>query len=148
MAQGDAYVYDNFKEQLLLAQHNMATDSLKVCLVDSTFDIVAATYGIHGAAPAYPDMCQGHQVSASGTNYTTTGLAVTGQAVSQDLVNYWGVFACDDVTYGSLQACTPTYGIMYKVVTGAGIIAWELGPDANGGDYSLQFTGGKPFVIA
>jgi hypothetical protein len=76
MAEGDATVMNNFKEQLLLKTIDCDTDVFKVALYD------VAIASPDGAAPAYSVT---NEISGSG--YTAGGATVATPVVTQDDAN-------------------------------------------------------------
>lgn len=141
MAEGDAFLYNDFKEQLLSKLHDLTNgaDTLQVTL-----------------HTAYTPDIDAHQVFAdvSGTEYSTAdgytagGKVLANQAVSQNNTSDRGELDFDDVTWTSLGALTPN--------TPSDAIVWnntpagpvdpligyvELGSTAtDGNDYTLQWA--------
>jgi len=140
MAQGDATVYNNFKEQVLLGIYNLgnAADTIKLSLVSS-----------------YTPNIDTHQVWAdvsaneygTGSGYTAGGATLANQAVAQDDTNDRASFDADDVTWtslGPLSPATPSHAILWDDTPTSPadplIAYWELGVTAtNGGDYTIQW---------
>ena len=136
MAEGDATVMNNFKEQLLLKQIDCDTDSFKVALYDT------ATYtnppNPDGAAPAYSVT---NEISGSG--YSAGGATVSTPVVTQDDTNNWAKWDDDgsDITWTSLASNTIVEAVLYDDTTGTKwiCICWEIATNSNGGNYTLQF---------
>lgn len=141
MAEGDAFLYNDFKEQLLSKLHDLtnAADVLNVTL-----------------HTAYTPNIDTHQVRADvvGTEYgtadgyTANGKILANQAVAQDDGNDRGTLDFDDVTWtslGALTPATPSDAILWNE-TPAGpvdpLIGYvELGTTAtDGNDYTLQWA--------
>lgn len=133
MAEGDASVHNNFKEQLLLKTIDCVNDTFKIALYD-----VSYTWSIDGANVAYSAT---NEISASG--YTAGGAAVSTPVVTQDDTNDWAKWDDDgsDVTWTSLAAASPKHAVLYDDTTATKwvLIHWELDTDSNGGNYTLQF---------
>ena len=131
MAEGDALVLNNFKEQLLLKVIDCDTDTFKIALYDT------AVADIDGAAPAYVVT---NEISGSG--YSAGGETLASLAVTQDDTNNWGKWDAADVTWSSLAANTILEATLYDDTTTPKHICiyFELATDSNGGDYTLQFN--------
>jgi len=132
MAEGDAIVHNNFKEQLLLKTIDCDSDTFKVALYS------VALASPDGAATAYSAT---NEISASG--YTATGQSIGTPVVSQDDTNNWGKWDDDgtDVTWSSLATATILEARLYDDTTATKwvLILWEIATNSNGGDYTLQF---------
>ena len=126
-------LYNNFKEQLMLAAINLDTDTIKVALVAGyTPDIdTHATFADISA------------VEESGTGYTTRGATVANTTVTQDNTNDRAVFDGDNVTWTGLNVGTPSHAVIYKDTgtnsTSYLIGYWAISTASNGGDYTLSF---------
>lgn len=135
MAEGDAHVVNNFKEQLLLKVIDCDTDVFRVALYSDAY----AAGQIDGAAPAYSST---NEIVASG--YTATGQSIGTPVVTQDDTNDWAKWDDDgtDVTWSSLATATIQRAILYDDTTGTKYlcIIWEIATNSNGGDYTLQFN--------
>lgn len=131
MAEGDASVHNNFKEQLLLKTIDCDTDTFKMALYTATY-----TWSTDGADTAYSAT---NEISAA--NYTAGGKALTGLAVTQDDTNDWAKWDADNVTWTALGAASPRHALLYDDTTATKwvLIHWELATDSNGGDYTLAF---------
>lgn len=141
MAEGDALHYNDFKEQLYSAKHNLvnAGHALNVTLHTS-----------------YTPDIDAHQVRADvvgteyGTadNYTAGGKTLANQAVAQDNGNDRATLDFDDAVWtslGALSPATPSDAIIWNdgqtspVDPLIGYI--ELGTTAtDGNDYTLQWA--------
>lgn len=135
MAEGDAHVVNNFKEQLLLGTIDCDTDTFKVALYSDAY----AAGQIDGADPAYSAT---NEIVASG--YTATGQSIGTPVVSQDDTNDRAKWDDDgtDVTWSSLATATIQRAILYDDTTATKwhCIIWEIATNSNGGDYTLQFS--------
>lgn len=134
MAEGDAVVYNNFKEQLLLKQIDMVNDTLKVALCTSSY-----TFTKDGASLAYSDIST-YEIVATG--YTAGGASLAGKTVAQDDTNDRASFDANDLTWTSLAAASPKHAVLYDDTTATKhlMIHWELATDSNGGNYTLQWN--------
>lgn len=141
MAEGNAFHYNDFKEQLYSAKHNLvnAGHALKVTL-----------------HTAYTPDIDAHQVRAdvvgteygTANNYTAGGKTLANQAVAQDNGNDRATLDFDDVTWtalGALSPATPSDAIIWNdgqtspVDPLIGYV--ELGTTAtDGNDYTLQWA--------
>lgn len=134
MAEGDAHVFNNFKEQLLLKQIDCDTDTFKVALYSDAF----AAGDIDGN-PVY----SGTNEIAPGGSYSAGGQSIGTPVVSQDDTNDWAKWDDDgtDVTWAALPTATIQQAILYDDTTASKwlLIAWEIATNSNGGDYTLQF---------
>jgi len=132
MAEGDAIVLNNFKEQLLLGVIDCDTDSFKVALYS------VAVASPDGAEPVY---IVTNEISGSG--YSAGGEVVATPVVSQDDGNDWAKW--DDngsyITWTNLAANTILEATLYDDTTTPKHICifWEIATNSNGGDYTLQF---------
>ncbi len=131
MAEGDASVHNNLKEQLMKKTIDFVNDTMKIALYDTNY-----TWSIDGADTAYSNT---NEISASG--YTAAGATLADKAVTQDDTNNWGKFDATDVTWSSLAAAAPKHAVLYDDTTATKwvLIHWELATDSNGGNYTLQF---------
>lgn len=132
---------NNFKEQLLLKTINCGTggDTFKVALYS-----VAPSYP-DGAAPAYSAT---NEISVA--NYTAGGVALTGQAVTQDDTNDRAAWDANDPSWTSLGASTIVAAVLYDDTTATKwqLIIWEIGTNSNGGNYTLQFAAAGMLLLS
>ena len=138
MDEGDGYIYNNFQEQVMEAQFNLASggDDVRVILVS-------------GHSPDIDTHTQYSDVSSdeygTGLGYTVTGESLTSQDTTQDDTNDLGKFDAANLTWSSLGAlspATPSHAIMYDFTHASDLLIcyWELGTTAtNGGDFTLQW---------
>jgi hypothetical protein len=133
MAAGDGHVFNNFKEQLLLKTIDCVGDTFKVALYSDAFD----AGDIDGAAPAYSNT---NEISVSG--YTASGSTVGSKTVTQDDANNRAAWDAADQTWPSLATATIQQVILYddSTATKWNCIAWEIGTNSNGGNYTLAFA--------
>lgn len=143
MAEGDAHVVNNFKEQLLLKTIDCDTDTFKLALYSDAY----ASGQIDGAAPAYSST---NEIVASG--YTAGGQSIGTPVVSQDDTNDWAKWDDDgtDVTWSSLATATIQRAILYDDTTATKwhCIIWEIATNSNGGDYTLAFGANGIMTLA
>ena len=135
MAEGDAHVVNNFKEQLLLKTIDCDSDTFKVALYSDAY----ATSQIDGAAPAYSTT---NEIVAA--NYTAGGQSIGTPVVSQDDTNDWAKWDDDgtDVSWTSLATATIQRAVLYDDTTATKwlCIIWEIATNSNGGNYTLAFN--------
>lgn len=135
MAEGDGYIYNNFKEQILLGELDLGADSpadeIKVMLVTGHSPDIDTHAG-------YADVSGNEE---SGTGYSAGGEVLTGQAVTQDNANDRAKFDADNVTWTGLNVGTPSHAIMYDNTHASKLLIayWEVTTASNGGDYTLQW---------
>lgn len=138
MAEGDGYIYNNFKEQVLNGGFNLGSggDTINVILVSGHTPDIDADAGLADvSADEY----------GTGSGYTVGGESLTSQAVTQNNTDDRGEFDAADLTWSSLGAlspATPSHAIMYDLTHASDLLIayWELGTTAtNGGDYTLQW---------
>jgi hypothetical protein len=133
MAEGDAHVYNNFKEQLLLKQIDCDSDTFRMALYTGTY----AAGEIDGAA-AYSTV--GEITSA---NYVAGGASIGTPVVAQDDANNRASWDDDgtDVAWASLGASQIRMAKLYDDTTTPKhlCIVWEIATDSNGGNYTLAF---------
>ena len=141
MAEGDALVHNNFKEQLLLKTIDCNSDTFKVALYS-----VAIT-SPDGADTAYTTT---NEIVASG--YTAGGASIGTPVVTQDDTNNWAKWDDDgtDVAWTALATATITEARLYDDTTATKwvCIMWELATNSNGGDYTLQFGANGMMTLA
>lgn len=138
MAEGDGYIYNNFKEQVMNGAFNLgsAGDTIKVMLVSGHSPDIDTHSG-------YSDV-SGDEYG-TGLGYTVGGESLTSQVTSQDNTDDRGEFDAADLTWSSLGAlspATPSHAIMYDDTHASDLLIayWVLGTTAtNGGDYTLQW---------
>ena len=132
MAEGDAIVLNNFKEQLMLKSIDCVNDTFKVALYS------VAVASPDGAAPAYTVT---NEIVASG--YVAGGATVVTPVVAQDDGNDWGNWDDDgsNITWSSLATATILEATLYDDTTTPKwiIIFWEIATNSNGGDWTIQF---------
>ena len=132
MAQGDAIVTNNFKEQLMLKSIDCVGDTFKVALYS------VAVASPDGAAPAYTPT---NEIVASG--YVAGGKPVLVPVVAQDDGNDWANWDDDgsEITWTSLATATILEATLYDDTTGTKwiVLFWEIATNSNGGDWSIQF---------
>jgi hypothetical protein len=133
MAEGDAHVVNNFKEQLLLKTVDCVNDVFKVALYSDAY----TSSQIDGAAPAYSTS---NEIVAAG--YTAGGAVVTSKTVTQDDTNDRAAWDGNDVTWTSLAAATIQRAVLYDDTTATKWLAiiWEIATNSNGGNYTLAFN--------
>lgn len=145
MAEGDITVYNDFKEKLMLAVHDMDTHAFKVILVAShTPDIDSHDQYADVSADEY----------GSGDGYTAGGEALGSLSVTQDNTNDRALWDAGDVTWSSLGAlspATPSHAIIYNdTPAGDPLVAYmEIGSTAtNGGNYTIQWSASPAAILS
>lgn len=106
------FAYTNFKRGLMAGEFDLASDDIRVLLVmtnttaDTEKDV--ATFGDFTTLDEF-----------DGANYTSLGIALTGEAVTADDANDRGEFDAVDVDFPALGPGTRQIqaGIAYKFVT-------------------------------
>ena len=132
MAEGDGALYNNFKHQVMEAEFDLLSDTIKVALVT-------------GYSPNIDTHTQWSDASGSeesGTGYTAGGETLGSVTVIQDNANDRGVFDGADVTWTGLDVGTPSHAIMYDDTHASDLLIayWELTTASNGGNYTLQWN--------
>jgi hypothetical protein len=132
MAEGDGFIYNDFKEQILIAGHNLETAAIKVALFSASY---VPNIDTDTTLAGLSNQC-------SGTGYTAGGQALTGLAVTLDLANNRAVFDASDVTWTGLGPLSPqpAWAVLYNSTTGRLIAYWEIATLTNGGNFTLQFS--------
>lgn len=130
MAEGDATVMNNLKEQLLLKTIDFVNDTFKVAL-----------YSVALASPDGADVAYSATNEIGPANYSAGGATVGNKSVTQDDTNNLAKFDGDDVQWSSLGSATIAEARLYDDTTAIKwvLILWELATNSNGGDYTLQF---------
>lgn len=130
-------LYNNFKEQLLLAKDNLDTVTLKVTLhTGYTPDIDVHDY--------WDDVSATQYTTAAG--YTAGGKTLATTTVAQDNTNDRATLDAVDPVWtalGPLSPATPSHAILW-VDTGTPSTStligyWAITTATNGGDYTLAF---------
>ena len=147
MAQGDGAIYNKAKVRILSGEMNLASggNSLKVALV----------YGYTPNIDTHENWADVSASQVSGTNYAAGGVAVTGQAVTQDNTNDNAKFDINDPAWTSLTIttpanATPSHAILYNDThaNDALICYWEVTTVTNGGNYTLQINTAGVFTFS
>ena len=144
MAEGDGFIYNNFKETIMNGIYNLANggDAIHVTLHTAYVPDIDAAHSIWG------DTGVSSTEYGTANGYTADGKILANQATAQDDSNDRASFDADDLTWASLGAlspATPSDAIMWDNTPASPqidplICYWELGVTAtNGGDYKLQF---------
>ena len=132
MAQGDALVLNNFKEQLLLKTINCETDEFMVAL-----------YSVALASPDGADVAYSATNEIVGSGYSAGGQSIGTPVVTQDDTNNRASWDDDgsDVVWTGLAANTILEARLYDntTVTKWVCILWEIATNSNGGNYTLAF---------
>ena len=136
MAQGDGFIYNNFRERVMEGAFNLASagDTIKVALL--------GTYTKNAANTVYGNV-SGTEYN-TGAGYTSGGETLSGQDVTE--ASTTGTFDASDLTWTSLGTLTPNhpvYAVMYRTAGSPAnelIAAWETsGTAPNGGNWTLQW---------
>ena len=134
MAEGDGFIYNEFKRGLLAGEYNLAAagDTIKVALVT----------GYTPNIDTHDDWADVSANEESGTGYTAGGETLGGQAVTEETGSDLGKFDGNDVTWTGLDVGTPSDAVMYDDthVSDQLMAYWELTTASNGGDYTLQWA--------
>ncbi len=147
MAEGDASVYNKFKDGLLNGTYALASDTLKVILMQSGYTFSAD--GTDGLANV-------NSLEITSTGYNAGGCTLAGGAVTQrdtvDNANFDGT----DLTWANLGTDTISGAILYDdTVTATSddvadplLIYWEIATNSNGGNYTLQWNTSGILVLS
>ena len=143
MAEGDAHVVNNFKEQLLLKTIDCNSDTFRMALYSDAY----AASQLDGADPAYATT---NEIVASG--YTAGGASIGVPVVAQDDTNDRASWDDDgtDVLWTSLATATILRAILYDDTTATKwlCIIWEIATNSNGGNYTLAFASTGMLLIS
>lgn len=135
IAEGDAHVINNFKEQVLLKTIDCNSDTFMMALYSDAY----AAGQLDGADPAYSTT---NEIVASG--YTAGGQSIGTPVVTQDDTNDRASWDDDgtDVTWTNLATATILRAILYDFTTATKwlCIIWEIATNSNGGNYTLAFN--------
>jgi hypothetical protein len=148
MAEGDATVYNHFKELLLIAPVNLGSDTLKVILLDTLYSVDP-----DGAAMSLTHV-DSHEISGSG--YTPGGCTLASEAVTQRDTADDAHLDADDLTWANLGTDLIQSAVLYDdtltatnaVVADPLMIHWEITTNSNGGNYTLQWGASGILVLA
>jgi len=147
MAEGDASVYNKFKDGLLNGTYALADDTLKVILVNSDYSFAAD--GTAGYANV-------DSFEITSTGYNAGGCTLAAGAVSQNDTDDTASFDGTDLTWASLGTDTISGAILYDdTVTATSddvadplLVYWEIATNANGGNYTLQWNNSGLVVVS
>ena len=132
MAEGDAIVLNNFKEQLMLKTIDCDTDVFKIALYD------VALASPDGADIVYATL---NEIVTSG--YVAGGETVATPVVTQEDGLDVGKWDDDgsNITWTNLATATIVEARLYDDTTALKwiLILWEIATNSNGGNYSLNF---------
>ena len=147
MAEGDASVYNKFKDGLLNGWYDLANDTLKVILVNSDYSFSAdGTAGLENV----------NSLEITSTGYNAGGCDLASLAITQrDSVDNANLDAAD-LTWASLGTDTISGAILYDdTVTATSddvadplLIYWEIATNSNGGNYTLQWNASGILVLS
>jgi len=141
MAEGDASVPNNFKEQLFLKQIDCDSDTFKIALYST------GQFVVDGAAVSYSSS---NELAVD--NYDAGGAAISSPVVTQDDTNDLAKWDDDgsDVTWSSLGASTIRQAVLYDDTSTPKHVCvfWEIATDSNGGDYTLSFSASGIMTIS
>lgn len=131
MAEGDAIVLNNLKEQLLRGTVDFANDVLKVAL-----------YSVALASPDGADVAYSATNEISGSGYTAGGVTLGSKTITQDDTNNRAVFDAADAAWTALAANTIVEARLYDDTTATKwvFVLWEIATNSNGGNYTLTFN--------
>lgn len=119
----------SFKQQILLGEHDMDTDTIKIALYTS-----AATLG--ASTTAYTTS---NEVSSSGTGYTAGGNTLTGAVVTLDGTT--AIVDFNDTTWTSVTFTARGALIYNASKSNKAIAVLDFGADktATSGNFTVQF---------
>lgn len=133
MAEGDAIVLNNFKEQLMLKTIDCDTDTFKVAL-----------YEVALASPDGADIIYAVGDEIAGAGYVAGGAAVSVPVVTQEDGLDVGKWDDDgsNLTWTNLAANTIVEARLYDDTTAQKwvLILWEIATNSNGANYTLNFN--------
>lgn len=141
MAEGDALVFNNTKEQLHLGVWDMDTDNFRIILLGAGYSMA-----VDGANPAYGDTTiTSNEITAVG--YTAAGDLLTSLTVTQNDAGDYAKWDAADNTWTSLATTTIAHAIIYDDTITAPtadplVVHFEIATASNGGDYTLAFNAG------
>jgi hypothetical protein len=138
MAEGDATIYNHFKEILMLGQVDLVDHIFKVILTDSLYTVNRD--GSAGLADV-----NSREIAAA--NYNAGGCTLAGKGVTQQDSVDRAKFDATDLTWASLGADIIRGAILYddsltasmSAVADPLCIFWEIATNSNGGNYTLQW---------
>lgn len=147
MAEGDASVYNKFKDGLLNGSYKLAADTFKVILVNSDY-----SFSADGTA-GYANV---DSFEITSTGYNAGGCTLASLAVAQNDTDDTASWDAADLTWASLGTDNITGAIVYDdTVTATGddvadplLIYWEIATNANGGNYTLQWNASGLLVLS
>jgi hypothetical protein len=136
MAEGDGFLYNNFKLQLVKGEHNFGSGghTFKVALFTSTF---VPNRDNQSSYTALTNEC-------SGPGYTAGGKTLTNLSVLVDNDNDLALIDADNATWNNLGQLTPqpSWAVLYNDshATKAIVACWEVTTLTNGGNWEIQFS--------
>lgn len=106
-------VYNNFKEEVMEAVFNLATDSCKVALVTATYTVNVDSH------TTYADLTN----EVTGTGYTAGGAALSSPTVTQDDTDDEGVFDAADTSWAT-SSITARAAVIYDTTASNKLICY------------------------
>lgn len=128
-------IYNSFKKKIMDGSINLASDTIKVALVTSSYT------PDQDAHDFFDDVTN----EVTGTGYTAGGASLTSKTVTADNTDNEGVFDADDVTW-STSTITARAAVIYKSTGTAStspLIAYiDFGADktSTAGDFKIQWN--------
>lgn len=136
----------SFKQELLEGKHNFLSSghTFKLALFTSSATLGATTTDYTAPADGTADPTNTHEVTSTGTNYTTGGSALTNVNPTTSGTTAFTDFA--DLTFSS-ATITARGALVYNTTTGGGsgttesVIVLDFGADktSTSGDFTIQF---------
>jgi len=119
----------SFKQQILLGEHDLDTDVIKIALYTSSATLGAGT----------TTYTTSNEVSSSGTNYTAGGNTLTGAAVTLDGTTT--IVDFDDTTWSSSTITARGALIYNSSKSDKAIAVLDFGADktSTNGDFTISF---------
>lgn len=137
MAEGDGFLYNSFKMQVVKGEHNFTPttgNTFKLALFTSTLTPDRDT---HSSYNQLTNEC-------SGAGYTAGGKVITGLSIIVDSNLDTALIDADNVTWNNLGQLTPQpkWAIIYNDshITKGLVACWEVATLTNGGNWELQFS--------
>jgi len=139
MAEGDASIYNHFKEQILLGAIDCSGDTFKIMLLGAGYSF--SPDGNNGYANV-----SAQEISPT-AGYSAGGETLTGLTVTQNDTGDYAKWDAGNVTWSSLATAVIDNAIIYDDTITTPVakplcVHFVIETDSNGGDYSLNFNAG------
>lgn len=125
-------IYNNFKEEVMKAVFNLATDTIKCALTTSSYTPSIDSH------TTFSDITN----EVSGTGYSAGGATLANKTVTQDNTDDEGVWDADDTSWAS-SVITARYAVLYSTTASNKLICYiDFAADkvSDGGTFQITWA--------